>query len=289
MFPAAKRIVVIGDAHGDFIRVIHCLRTARVIDDSNNWIAAPNTYVVQMGDQVDSKDRVPDNKQWETGADILLLRFMDTLDEAARVHGGRVLSLMGNHELMNMMGDFNYVSNASMTECGGPENRLALFSRAGICGKMLANRYIVVRIGSLLFCHAGILPSHLNFIGENIDELNVSFRRIMSGEVIERDVYIFQNIIVPMTGCLWTRKYMEASVDAGSNNVLKDMLGVVLRTTKCTSMFIGHNTVPNTTVLADGGLIFTDACFSRAYGLDRYQFIDIEDNAMRVVQVQNEI
>ena len=58
MFAAAKRIIVIGDIHGDIMRLLTCLRAALVINEANAWIAQPpDTFVVQLGDQLDGKHR----------------------------------------------------------------------------------------------------------------------------------------------------------------------------------------------------------------------------------------
>lgn len=48
----ARRIVAIGDLHGDYNQSRTILRLARLIDDSNNWIGE-NTYLVQLGDVLD--------------------------------------------------------------------------------------------------------------------------------------------------------------------------------------------------------------------------------------------
>lgn len=291
MLDNTSRIIVIGDLHGDSDRLVHCLRAAMIINDNFEWIAdPPNTYVVQMGDQVDGANRNPNApKNWDTTCDISLMRLMDVLDERAQQHGGRVLSLIGNHEIMNMIGDYTYVTENSLEKSGGVSGRSHAFCSFEVCGKMLANRYVVLRIGSYLFSHAGITPSHLNDIGENINELNVAFRNLVAGAVLsEKHKRLIDNVIVPMDGCLWTRKYMDLGM-TDNDKILQEYLGIVLQTTKCNTMFIGHNTVPNTTVIANGRLVFTDACFSRAYGLNRYQYIDILDNKMRIVEVKYEI
>ena len=52
-FRKFKRIIAIGDIHGDFDVFIKTLLLGGVIDENNNWIAH-DTIVVQLGDQVDS-------------------------------------------------------------------------------------------------------------------------------------------------------------------------------------------------------------------------------------------
>lgn len=58
--PAVKRIIAIGDIHGDYNLAVRSLRLANLIDEDLNWIAdPPNTIVVQVGDQIDSCRRIP--------------------------------------------------------------------------------------------------------------------------------------------------------------------------------------------------------------------------------------
>lgn len=291
MFAAAKRVVVVGDIHGDFVRFITCLRAAQVINELNEWIAQPpDTFVVQMGDQLDSKNRVPcaEEDEWETIPDLSVLTLMGELDNLAIPHGGRVLSLIGNHELMNLVGDFSYVSPRSMMSTGGtPSARLQNIQHS--CMEAMMKRYIVLRIGQLLFCHAGILPEHLNIVGENINDMNEAFREKLRGNPITpRHAQILNEVVCPMNGLLWTRRYMElAAVPTPDGMATLDAcVSIVLQTTGCATMFIGHNSLENTTILSHGRLVFTDASFSRAYGQSKFQYIDILKDILTVVEVR---
>lgn len=286
MFAAAKRVIVIGDVHGDIERVFACLRTAEVINNLNEWIAQPpDTFVVQMGDQLDSKNRDLVATNWETVPDLVLLNLMSELDDLAKPHGGRVLSLLGNHEIMNLFGDFSYVSPFSMMQTGVIPSARSDLIRTNFMSEIL-KRYIILKIGNFLFCHAGLLPEHLNLIGENIDKLNQVFRDKMCGRPIDStSEKILNDIVFSTTGLLWTRKYAEMALSPAESVALEACLSIVLRTTGCTTMFIGHNSLENTTILANGGLIFTDACFSRAYGKQKFQYIDINNSVLNIVQL----
>ena len=52
VLPAVKRIIVIGDLHGDWEMCIKSLRIAKVINSNNKWTGG-ETVVVQVGDMVD--------------------------------------------------------------------------------------------------------------------------------------------------------------------------------------------------------------------------------------------
>ena len=52
VLPPVKRIIVIGDLHGDWEMTIKSLKIGKVIDSNNKWIGG-ETIVVQVGDQID--------------------------------------------------------------------------------------------------------------------------------------------------------------------------------------------------------------------------------------------
>ena len=92
------RIVAVGDLHGDFSAWIDIARDAKLVDPANHWIGG-KTVLVQTGDMVDR------------GADSLkIIRHLQQLDGEAKRAGGRVIVLMGNHEAMQVIGDFRYVT-----------------------------------------------------------------------------------------------------------------------------------------------------------------------------------
>jgi hypothetical protein len=54
-YPPAKRIIAVGDVHGDVYALRSCLRIANLIDDSDKWIGE-DTHLVQLGDILDRGD-----------------------------------------------------------------------------------------------------------------------------------------------------------------------------------------------------------------------------------------
>ena len=52
-----KRIIAIGDLHGDYKATIISLQKANVINSKNEWIGG-DTIVVQLGDQLDNYNLV---------------------------------------------------------------------------------------------------------------------------------------------------------------------------------------------------------------------------------------
>lgn len=178
---AVERIVAIGDVHGDLLFLVELLKIARVIekniidgmdDDINSyhWIGG-KTYVVQLGDQIDScrptnflcsePGRVINDK----AEDTKIIKFMDELDVQAKKYNGRVISLLGNHEILNILGEMSYVSYKNIEEFGSIGKRVAAFGPNGEYGrKLICTHPTAIIIGSNLFVHAGILPEIINVI-----------------------------------------------------------------------------------------------------------------------------
>lgn len=270
-FEASPRVVVIGDVHGDLGRLMESLYSTKVIDNNGKWIAdPPNTVVVQLGDQVDGRARGGE-EGWDKVPDTEVMSFMDRLDVIARLGGGRAISLIGNHELMNVIGDFTYVSDKYRTPL-----RQTQFRPGGRFAQMLAKRCVVVKIGSLLFAHAGVLPHHLEAVNNDLHLFNILIRKVLRGEAMTaHESSIFDQCILGEQGMLWTRLYMDS---LSNQEMMHEILTHVLGETKSKIMCIGHNTVSSITGISGGRLWFVDAGLSRSYGTDSFQVLEILDD-----------
>lgn len=95
-WPAAQapaRIVAIGDIHGSIDGLTTILKTAGLIDDSRKWIGG-RTHLLQTGDYTDRGEGTR-----------AVLDLLMALEPQAKDAGGRALALLGNHEVMNLIGD----------------------------------------------------------------------------------------------------------------------------------------------------------------------------------------
>ena len=266
---APKRTIVIGDIHGDIAMLCSCLYMANIINQNFEWIAEPaNTIVVQMGDQVDSLSR-DTIQSWEKIDDMTVLDFTDRLDQIARKKGGRFISLLGNHEIMNVLGDFNYVSPLSMQKAGGVEGRREKFQPGSVYAKILAKRNVVQKIGNLLFCHAGLLPHHITLVNGQLDIIN----KLMKSYLLKQynnDFSLFQQLFIADTSILWNRFYIE-QIGPEAYQVLND----VLQQSNSTQMIIGHNPIDHITPLYHFKLWITDIGLSRAFSNEGLEVLEI--------------
>jgi len=98
-FSGVERIVAVGDIHGAYNALVTTLQEADVIDDNLAW-SGGKTHFVLTGDLL---DRGPDSRR--------VMDLIIRLEQEAPLAGGRVHQLLGNHEVMNLIGDIRYVSD----------------------------------------------------------------------------------------------------------------------------------------------------------------------------------
>ncbi|TXT11029.1 hypothetical protein VHUM_01780 [Vanrija humicola] len=154
-----QRLVAIGDLHGDIDNAKRVLRMARLTDKTDRW-AGGNDIFVQTGDCVD---------RGTFAREIYELWYR--LRSEAHAAGGRVINLLGNHEVMNAIGDWRYVTQADIKHWGGVDNRQHELSTDGWLGKdWLANYSISALVPlspfpsapTLSFQHGSLRPSFPN-------------------------------------------------------------------------------------------------------------------------------
>lgn len=103
------RVVAVGDVHGAYSELTRLLEAAGIVDDSLRWSGGDST-LVSLGDLI---DRGPASRK-------VLDLFMRLQTEAA-AQGGAVHVVLGNHEVMNLVGDLRYVSKAQYAEFADDE------------------------------------------------------------------------------------------------------------------------------------------------------------------------
>jgi hypothetical protein len=97
---ASQRIVAIADVHGAYQEFLGILQRTGLIDANHKW-SGGSTIFVQTGDV---PDRGPETRK---ALDLLM-----ELEREAPAQGGKVIPLLGNHEVMQMIADTRYITPA---------------------------------------------------------------------------------------------------------------------------------------------------------------------------------
>jgi 3',5'-cyclic AMP phosphodiesterase CpdA len=230
--PAPKRLVAIGDLHADPPAAIAALKLAGLTDADGKWTGG-DAWLVQTGDIT---DRGPDSK----GVIDLLKR----LGDEARAAGGEVVPLIGNHEVMNVMGDWRYVSEGDLAGYGGEADRKAAFALTGEEGRWISERDAVAWVGDSVFVHGGV---DARWAKLGVRGINASIRAAMRGEGPPE--------ILGDDGPLWNRAYLLSDPVVACAE-----LGRALTTLGAQRMVVGHTTQK------DGKI--AERCGGQLWGID---------------------
>lgn len=233
-----KRIVAIGDIHGDFEALINILYDSQVIDKNGKWIAN-DTFLVQTGDIFDKYRNIPldENVILKDGSvydiskntrdykpeygnpddELVILAYLTDLHQQA-VYGkfgnSRVIICMGNHEELNtkILGNEQYMK-IYMDETiqqfyGGPDldikKRILKPGKGDLAVRFACIFKICVVIGDFIFLHGGI--NNFNFSNvrkiEDIDNINNKlYDYFLIGKPLPEE------ILEKEYGLLWNREF----------------------------------------------------------------------------------
>lgn len=237
---APARVIAVGDLHADLPRAIEVLRLAGVTDAGGRW-AAGSAVLVQTGDVT---DRGPDSKE--------VIELLQKLEAEAAAEGGRVVALLGNHEIMNLRGDWRYVSPDDMADFGTESARRAAFAPEGDLGRWLRGRDFVAVVGDTLFAHGGV---GADLAAQGVAGINAAARAALDG-------YGPDAILGP-EGPTWYRGYLQDPEPAACAQATRALEALGAR-----RMVMGHTTQEGGRigVRCDGRILGIDTGISSLYG-----------------------
>lgn len=262
VFPEAPgRLIVMGDLHGDWHATLNAFRCAGLVERRGQvwrW-SGSNAWVVQLGDQIDRLSRDEDDEEDEA-SELRIMTFLDRLDREARRAGGRVISLLGNHETLNTMGNFTYVSPKGIRFFGNAETREKAFRPGGpLAIYMAKNRYAVVKIGDNLFVHGALSPTMAKKY--TIPEMNGIMRKYLMGERVSPT--ILYDLLDASHSIFWSRMY---SGEQYRGQQTEQRLEEVLTLLGGQRMFVGHTPQEVINPAFDGRVWRCDVGMSKAFG-----------------------
>lgn len=132
-----RRIVAVADLHGDLSHARSVLQMAKLIDNQGKWSGSEHDVLVSTGDLVDRGDDT-----------IALYHLFDELRKEAGPD--RVKNCLGNHEVMNALGDWRYVTPGDVESFGGVAARRRAMSIEGWIGQAWLANYSVSHTIDLL-------------------------------------------------------------------------------------------------------------------------------------------
>jgi hypothetical protein len=193
-----ERVVAFADVHGAYTELHTLLRETGILDAQDRW-AAGHTHVVSLGDLL---DRGADSRK--------VMDLLMGLQDEAQAAGGQLHVLLGNHEVMNLLGDLRYVDAGEYAAYGDMESAAeraqmrqgweaahgagsgtafdqkfppgyfghrAALSPTGKYGRWLLTLPVAIVVNDSLFMHGG--PSEV-LRGMSLQELNLRYRTALT-------------------------------------------------------------------------------------------------------------
>jgi len=144
-FVQPEKLFFISDVEGEFEGFRMLLIKNRVVDEKYNWTFGKG-HLVLCGDFFDRGSLVPET-----------LWLIYKLEQDAKKNGGYVHTILGNHDIMNLSGDFRYAvpKYASTAKAFGVD-QLALYDTSTELGRWLRTKNTIEKIGDNLCAHAGV-------------------------------------------------------------------------------------------------------------------------------------
>jgi hypothetical protein len=276
--PGASRIIVIGDVHGDYAVFVQVLQQVGVIDAKRKWKGG-TTVLVQTGDV---PDRGPQSRK--------VMDLLMDLEKQARKAGGQVHPLLGNHEVMNMLGDLRYVSPEEYASYASadaealrehvfmtgatPQQRedaalkstwmaahppgwvelVQAFGAKGKYGRWLRQHDTIVKVGDTLFMHGGISPKYATL---QVAEVNDRVRAALASATPGTEL-----LLTDEDGPLWYRGLALAPEES-----LMAHVDALLAHHGVARIVLGHTVTPGVVLPRFGGkVILNDVGLSAVYG-----------------------
>jgi hypothetical protein len=262
IYPSAYKIIVIGDLHGDYAATLRVLLRSKIIDKKLNWKGG-KTHVVQMGDILDRRARC--STYTDEDSEMKIFKLLKKLKKQAYDAGGAFHCMMGNHEFMNVLGDFSYVSKKGMNHFKKIGGRKKHFQPGSMIARDIAkNMNVVIKIGKFIFVHGGCSPKILNKY--KIPFLNKYMKSFLNGNARLMNDRDFRECFYDSGSILWNRQF------SGGSGFNKEKLRNSLAKHKCRYMVVGHS-IQNKINCKNGTVWCVDVGMSKAFGVNNIEKI----------------
>ena len=163
-----KRLIVVGDIHGQLDPFVKILQHANLINNHWDWCGGQDR-LIQMGDVY---DRGPKSRQ----TDLLL----DKIQRQAANSTGEVVRLVGNHELEIMLGNFS-ISGLEGLEAKTIQAKL---NRQVLNGELRG----AYAYKGLLFTHAGVTQKLFRIFEQQLEDASAHNMAVLINLIFKESI-----------------------------------------------------------------------------------------------------
>ena len=241
------KILAISDIESSFKTFRDFLLNTKVINKKMNWIFG-NGHLVLLGDFVDRGE-----------ATTQVLWFIYKLEQEAKLKGGKVHFILGNHELKNMQG--NYESSSPkyfhVSAILG-KKQTQLYDADSFMGRWLMSKNTIESINGTLFTHGGIHPDLAKY-KTNLDEINLILRNNYYTPYYPKPGKNLEQLLISShSGLAWYRGYFK-------EDLTQDEVEAVLNKFGANSIVVGHTLQSEVNRLFNGKVIGIDVKHPKDY------------------------
>ena len=276
-----QRVVVIGDIHADIEAARRAFQLAGATDEQNDWIGG-DLVVVQLGDII--------GRSYE---DREVLDFILELRRKAKLSGGRVHVLIGNHEVFGARLELRWVADGAyqaFADLPGIDvsvpslTHLPVYQRArgaallpgGYYAKQLADFPAVLKLGETIFVHGGVTPHWASY---GMDRINEEVNHWLAGQTDEPLSTLGMDLGNFDDSVMMSRHFSE---DVAEDDCL--MLEESLEILEAKRMVVAHSVQESITARCDEQVWAVDVGMSRYYGGELQVLEIIDDSVLSIIQ-----
>lgn len=253
-----EKILVISDIEGNFEAFKRLLLGAGVINSDFSWTFEKG-HLVLLGDYLDRGTQV---------TECLWLAYK--LEQEARAVGGEVHFILGNHELLNLAGQAQYVHEKYLKNARAyNEPYENWYSQQTELGRWLRSKNAIEKIGNLLFCHGGISPELVQS-GLSLDRINQIAQKYYGKNPSSPDNPERALIFDTMRGPFWYR-------DMARQKTSQSAVDEALTTYDANHVIIGHTLCKEIQLLYDHKVVCVDVFHEENLRMNLLETLLIED------------
>ncbi|CAM1345330.1 ankyrin repeat domain-containing protein [Tenacibaculum amylolyticum] len=227
IYKEPKKLLVVSDIEGNFYALKKILEGTGVMNKDYQWTFGQG-HLVLVGDFFDRGKNV---------TPVLWLIY--ELERQAEEANGMVHFIIGNHEVMNIQGDYRYVQQKyKNTALGLHKNLKDLYSENTILGNWLTSKNCVEKIGDAIYVHGG-LSKRLAEDNFTLEEMNTLARKYYRKPISEiKENKRARGVFSGNVGPLWYRGYFTEKLPQAEIDFITDHY-------KANTIIVGHTPVKN--------------------------------------------
>ena len=265
--PMPARVVVLSDLEGNAAFLEAALRKLAVTAADGRWTYGDGHLVV-LGDSVDR------------GRDVFAVLWrLHSLALEAEAAGGGVHVVLGNHEQYMLRTNPARADHDHLHALNAMGGYQRAFGADTVIGHWLRKQPVLLRLGDVLFAHAGISPQVAQS-GLSLEQVNAAMREYWNAPSSQRERSAAFDAVLGPAGLTQYRGYFRA-MEGKYARASGDDVQRALDRFGASRIVVAHTIVDKVTPMFDGRVFAVDVNDDEA----QPQVLVFEDGVARIVDI----